>query len=69
MNTPQVPLTIPPIAHAVGGSIGSTISMLLLYPLERVRIELQAQATSIVKEEQKDDHGMEKRDLPVHDDK
>lgn len=65
MNTPQVPLTIPPIAHAVGGSIGSTISMLLLYPLERVRIEMQAQANNIVKEEQKDE---QKDESSIHDD-
>ena len=45
INTPAMPA--PPIAHAIGGSIGSTISMLLLYPLERVRIEMQAQAAHI----------------------
>lgn len=31
-----------PIVAGVGGSIGSTLSLLLLYPLERVRIEMQA---------------------------
>lgn len=36
---------IPPIAHAISGSIGSTISTLLLYPLERSRIEMQMQAS------------------------
>jgi len=32
--------SIPPIAHAISGSLGSTLGMLLLYPLERVRIEM-----------------------------
>ncbi len=36
--------SLPPVAHAIGGSFGSTVSMLLLYPLERVRIEMQASA-------------------------
>lgn len=40
-------LVIPPLVHALGGSIGSTISLLLLFPLERVRIEMQAQASAI----------------------
>lgn len=35
------PIAIPPIVHALGGSIGSALSLLLLYPLERARIELQ----------------------------
>ena len=26
---------IPPLAHAVGGSVGSALALLLLYPLER----------------------------------
>ena len=39
---------IPPIVHAIGGSIGSTLSLLLLYPLERARIEMQAQQVSNV---------------------
>ena len=37
-------VNIPPIIHAIGGSVGSTLSLLLLYPLERARIEMQAQA-------------------------
>ena len=34
-----------PIVHAIGGSIGSALALLLFYPLERARIELQAQAS------------------------
>lgn len=36
----------PPIAHAIGGSLGSALALLLFYPLERARIELQSQASS-----------------------
>jgi len=59
IDTPAMPA--PPIAHAIGGSIGSTISMLLLYPLERVRIEMQAQAAHIRRQDsdlegEHDDH-------------
>lgn len=34
-----------PIIHAISGSLGSSISLLLLYPLERARIEFQRNAT------------------------
>ena len=37
-------MTPPPIAHAAAGCIGSALSLLLFYPLERARIELQAHA-------------------------
>jgi len=33
--------TLPTIVHAFGGSIGSALSLFLLYPLERARIERQ----------------------------
>ena len=36
----------PPIAHAIGGSLGSALALLLFYPLERARIELQSQAAN-----------------------
>jgi adenine nucleotide transporter 17 len=36
--------SIHPLVHAVGGSVGSALALLLLYPLERARIELQASA-------------------------
>lgn len=35
----------PPVAHAIGGSLGSAIALLLFYPLERARIELQSEAS------------------------
>ena len=37
--------TPPPIAHAIGGSLGSALALLLFYPLERARIELQSSAS------------------------
>ncbi|CAB9527453.1 Peroxisomal membrane protein PMP34 [Seminavis robusta] len=33
--------TAPPLAHAIGGSLGSALALLLLYPLERARVEMQ----------------------------
>jgi hypothetical protein len=36
----------PPIVHALGGSIGSALALLLFYPLERARIELQSKAAA-----------------------
>ena len=38
--------TAPPMAHAVGGSLGSALALLLLYPLERARVELQTTQTN-----------------------
>jgi adenine nucleotide transporter 17 len=38
---------VPPIGHAVGGAIGSALALLLFYPLERARIEMQADAASM----------------------
>lgn len=38
--------TAPPIVHALGGSIGSALALLLFYPLERARIEMQCRALS-----------------------
>lgn len=37
----------PPIVHAIGGSLGSALALVLFYPLERARIELQAQASAV----------------------
>lgn len=37
-----------PIVHAIGGSLGSAFALLLFYPLERARIELQSQASQQV---------------------
>ena len=42
---------VPPLVHAIGGSVGSALSLLILYPLERVRIELQSQASAEEEEE------------------
>ena len=39
--------TVPPIGHAVGGAIGSALALLLFYPLERARIEMQSDAASL----------------------
>lgn len=35
-----------PTAHAIGGSLGSALALLLFYPLERARIELQSRAAA-----------------------
>ena len=40
-GTNSITDTAPPLAHAVGGSLGSALALLLLYPLERARVELQ----------------------------
>jgi adenine nucleotide transporter 17 len=34
-----------PLAHAISGSLGSALALLVFYPLERVRTELQSSAT------------------------
>ena len=39
----------PPIVHALGGSIGSALALLLFYPLERARIEMQSKAAAAKK--------------------
>jgi len=36
-----VPTTIPPLIHAIAGSLGGAAALLLFYPLERARIEMQ----------------------------
>ncbi|KAL3783268.1 hypothetical protein ACHAW5_003240 [Stephanodiscus triporus] len=35
-----------PVVHAIGGSVGSALAILLCYPLERVRLELLSRADS-----------------------
>lgn len=37
---------VPPIGHAVGGALGSALALLLFYPLERARIEMQSDAAA-----------------------
>mmetsp|Transcript_38693 Transcript_38693/g.116231 ORF Transcript_38693/g.116231 Transcript_38693/m.116231 type:complete len:490 (-) Transcript_38693:46-1515(-) len=44
--TVLVPESPPPIVHAIGGSVGSALALLLLYPLERARIEMQSLAAT-----------------------
>jgi adenine nucleotide transporter 17 len=39
--TPLSPQAMPAIFHAIGGSMGSALGLLLFYPLERARIEMQ----------------------------
>jgi len=36
-------MSLPPIVHAIGGSMGSALAILIFYPLERVRVEMQLQ--------------------------
>jgi adenine nucleotide transporter 17 len=38
----------PPFAHAIGGALGSAFALFLFYPLERARIDLQANAATVV---------------------
>lgn len=38
---PSAPNAITPLIHAVAGSVGGAVSLLLFYPLERARIEFQ----------------------------
>ena len=38
---PVVGTPIPPLIHAVAGSLGGALALLLFYPLERARIEMQ----------------------------
>jgi solute carrier family 25 (peroxisomal adenine nucleotide transporter), member 17 len=35
-----------PIVHAIGGSVGSALALLLFYPLERARLEIQSAAAN-----------------------
>ena len=60
--TSSVQPPLPPVAHAIGGSVGSTLSMLLLYPLERVRIEMQAHVLTRSEEGGEDDSVDENHD-------
>lgn len=45
-SVPKQQHQLPPIVHAIGGSVGSALAILLLYPLERVRVELQSNASN-----------------------
>ena len=39
-------MIIPPLIHAVAGSLGGALALLLFYPLERARIEMQKQMSA-----------------------
>ena len=47
MPPEQAAAAAPPIAHAIGGALGSALALLLFYPLERARIELQSEASRL----------------------
>lgn len=51
---PSSPTTAGPsaTAHAIGGSLGSALALLLFYPLERARIELQSRAADATNTQQ-----------------
>ena len=62
MPPPSTPTSAAPsaTAHAIGGSLGSALALLLFYPLERARIELQsraADATSSPQHGEEEDNG------------
>lgn len=44
MAATQAPAAQSAMIHAIGGSLGSSLALLMFYPLERSRIELQARA-------------------------
>lgn len=41
MTHATAPQLIPPVFHAISGAIGGSLALLLFYPLERARIEMQ----------------------------
>ena len=55
---PSPPTTAAPsaTAHAIGGSLGSALALLLFYPLERARIELQSRAADATNATQQEQH-------------
>ena len=52
-NTNTTNNSIAPITHAISGSIGSAIALLVCYPFERIRIELQQQVVATVQSKTK----------------
>ena len=52
-----MPAPTSPTAHAIGGSLGSALALLLFYPLERARIELQSRAADPSQRGRKEDGG------------
>ena len=49
-----------PIVHAVGGAVGSALSLLLLYPLDRARIEMQSRVASVKYSSRSGDNSVQK---------
>ena len=56
-----MPAPTSPTAHAIGGSLGSSLALLLFYPLERARIELQSRAAD-PSQRGREEHGGSKDD-------
>jgi len=52
-----MPAPTSPTAHAIGGSLGSALALLLFYPLERARIELQSRAADPSRRGREEDGG------------
>ena len=52
-----MPAPTSPTAHAIGGSLGSALALLLFYPLERARIELQSRAADASRRGREEDGG------------
>ena len=52
----------PPVAHAIGGALGSSLALLLLYPLERARTEIQASVQKEQQEQQQQPHSHHDKD-------
>ena len=61
----STPSSVPPLGHAIGGSIGSALALLLLYPLERARTELQANVSKEL--EKQSGYAEPKLDLELRD--
>ena len=68
---PAAPTTAGPsaTAHAIGGSLGSALALLLFYPLERARIELQSQAADTSNTKQQQQHGGDGNNPPESDER
>mmetsp|Transcript_12447 Transcript_12447/g.26899 ORF Transcript_12447/g.26899 Transcript_12447/m.26899 type:complete len:399 (-) Transcript_12447:591-1787(-) len=58
-----------PTAHAIGGSLGSALALLIFYPLERARIELQSRAAAASNDSDENDQPVEaERTSPTNSD-
>jgi len=59
--------SLPPSVHATAGAVGGAFATLLCYPLELIRVEIQAQGNST--SAHKDDNETSKNESIVHDSK